>query len=58
MIAAYRGQDWTAAEACLHELIAHKPDRKLYQFYLMRVQQYQQAPPPEGWDGVCIFTTK
>ncbi len=58
MVLAYRKQDWEVAEKLLHELITHKPDRKLYQFYLKRVQQYQQEPPPQGWDGVCTFTTK
>lgn len=58
MVAAYREQNWAAAVTMLQELIAHKPDRKLYQFYLKRVEQYLQEPPPEGWDGVCTFTTK
>jgi len=58
MIMLYRTAQWAAAENILHELIAHKPDRKLYQLYLKRVQQYQQEPPPEGWNGVCTFTTK
>ena len=58
MVAAYRNQGWDAAETMLHELIANKPDRKLYQFYLNRIQQYRKEPPPTGWDGVCTFTTK
>jgi adenylate cyclase len=58
MVTCYREQRWNDAEVLLQELIVHKPDRKLYQLYLTRVQQYLQAPPPEGWDGVCTFTTK
>jgi adenylate cyclase len=58
MVGAYRRQDWDAAETMLQELIANKPDRKLYQFYLIRIQQYKKEPPPPEWDGVCTFTTK
>jgi adenylate cyclase len=58
VITAYRNQDWKVADDMLQVLINHKPDRKLYQFYLNRVSQYRQEPPPAGWDGVCTFTTK
>ncbi len=58
MVADYRNQDWDAAEAALDILISAKPDRKLYRFYLNRVLEYRKVPPPEGWDGVCTFTTK
>lgn len=58
MVIAYRKQEWLVAEELLQQLIVHKADRKLYQLYLTRVQQYLQVPPPEGWDGVCTFTTK
>jgi adenylate cyclase len=58
MVAAYRKQDWTAADSMLQELVAHKPNRKLYRYYLDRVASYRQNPPSPEWDGVCIFTTK
>lgn len=58
VVMAYRKQDWDVAEKNLQTLIDHKPDRKLYQFYLSRVNQYQQDPPPADWDGVCTFTSK
>jgi len=58
MVIEYRKQHWDAAEALLEQLIACKPDRKLYQFYLKRVHQYLQEPPAADWDGVCTFTTK
>jgi adenylate cyclase len=58
MVAAYRSKCWDAAEAMLEELIGNKPDRKLYRFYLNRIQQYRIEPPPAEWDGVSTFTTK
>ncbi|MDD5286702.1 MAG: adenylate/guanylate cyclase domain-containing protein [Desulfuromonadaceae bacterium] len=58
MVDSYRRQEWDAAEEILQGLIAKMPDRKLYQFYLTRIKQYQKEPPPSGWDGVCTFTTK
>ena len=58
MVAAYRGREWPAAEEMLHKLIANKPDRKLYQFYLKLIGQYQIEPPSSDWDGVSTFTTK
>lgn len=58
MVAACRSQEWDAAETMLQELIDHKPDRQLYQFYLARILQYRNDPPSPEWDGVCTFTTK
>lgn len=58
MVVEYRNRNWTEAERLLQGLIAHKPDRKLYQFYLVRIQQYRNDPPPLNWDGVCSFLTK
>jgi adenylate cyclase len=58
MVVSYRNKDWDASEAMLHELIAHKPERKLSQFYLDSILQYRKEPPSPEWDGVCTFTTK
>jgi len=58
MVTAYRRQEWAAAETILHGLITARPDWKLYQLYLTRIQQYRKEPPPPQWDGVCTFTTK
>ena len=58
MVAAYRCQEWAAAETILNGLITARPSWKLYQLYLTRIQQYRKEPPPPEWDGVCTFTTK
>jgi adenylate cyclase len=58
MVAAYRQQNWQQAAELLDPLITDKPDLKLYQLYKQRIEQYQQEPPGDDWDGVCTFTTK
>ena len=58
VVYAYRQKDWDTAERLLQQLIDHKPDRKLYRFYLDRIRHYRLEPPPADWDGVCTFTTK
>jgi len=58
MITHYRGQQWKNAEEIMQKLLQWKPDRQLYQLYLERIKRYQKEPPPDGWDGVCTYTTK
>jgi adenylate cyclase len=55
--ALYQAQDWDAAEAALHTLNARAP-RTLYDIYLERIAHFRAAPPPAGWDGVFVYTTK
>ncbi|MDO9221811.1 MAG: adenylate/guanylate cyclase domain-containing protein [Thiobacillus sp.] len=55
--AHYQAQDWDAAEAALHALNARAP-RTLYDIYLERIAHFRTAPPPAGWDGVFVYTTK
>ncbi|MCA1977642.1 MAG: adenylate/guanylate cyclase domain-containing protein [Thiobacillus sp.] len=55
--ARYQKQDWDAAEAALAALNARAP-RTLYDVYLNRIAHFRAAPPPEGWDGVFVYTTK
>jgi len=55
--ARYQAQDWDAAEAALRDLNARAP-RPLYDIYLERIAHFREAPPPAGWDGVFVYTTK
>lgn len=55
--AAYQAQEWDRAEAALTALRDRAP-RKLYDVYLERIAHFRDAPPPEDWDGVFVFTTK
>jgi len=55
--ARYQAQDWDAAESALRALNARTP-RPLYDIYLERVAHFRETPPPAGWDGVFVYTTK
>lgn len=55
--ALYQKQDWAGAEAALAALKARNP-RKLYDIHLERIAHFREAPPPPGWDGVFVYTTK
>jgi adenylate cyclase len=61
MIDAYTAQDWTKAREkiaeCRGKLNGHRI-AGLYDLYEERVTEYEETPPPEGWDGVFIATTK
>ncbi len=53
-----RAMRWDQAERILLELRQSYPEDGLYRFYLERIAQYRQHPPPPGWDGVTTFDAK
>ncbi|GAB3185037.1 CHASE2 domain-containing protein [Hydrogenophaga aquatica] len=55
---AYRRQDWIAALAGLDTLQTLAPDSTLYGLYRQRIEEWQQQPPPPGWDGSNKFDSK
>ncbi len=55
--AAYQQQKWDEAETLLKALNTESP-RALYDIYLERIAHFREAPPPEDWDGVFVYTTK
>ncbi len=55
---AYRSQRWDDAEKLMKNLAYAAPQSKLYKLYLERIAHFRQNPPPAGWDGVFVFTTK
>jgi adenylate cyclase len=55
--ARYQAQDWDAAESALRGLDARSP-RALHRVYLDRIARFRTEPPPPGWDGVYVHTTK
>lgn len=57
-LAAYRQQDWDAAESMLKRLQADAPTSKLYVLYQQRLEHLRQEPPGSDWDGVTTFYTK
>lgn len=58
VLASLRARDWAAAGAQLARLRADFPDDGLYVLYAARLEQYQNAPPPAGWDGVTELHSK
>jgi adenylate cyclase len=63
-LAAYRGQQWDAAEAlmaqCRALAKALNPDGldDFYDLYAERITEYRANPPPADWDGVYVATSK
>jgi adenylate cyclase len=54
----YRKQRFAEAKEILKSLAYADPEAKLYKLYLKRLMHFAQEPPPPGWDGVFVFTTK
>ena len=57
-LAAYRVQDWDAAETAFETCLEIDPADGLPTVYLARIAQLRQSPPPSDWDGVWVFETK
>ena len=57
-LAAYRRQDWDAAETAFHSGLKSVPSDQPSQVFLDRIATFRQSPPPSGWDGVWIATHK
>ncbi len=54
----YRNQDWEAALKALRLMRQHQGDCLLFQLYEERIEQLQDTPPGEDWDGVFVHTSK
>jgi adenylate cyclase len=61
MLACYRGRDWEGALAAI-ERGRHTDEANslelLYNLYEARIQDYQNNPPPEDWNGAFALLTK
>lgn len=55
--AHYQAQGWDEATKMLTELKAAAPC-SLCDVYLGRIAHFRETPPPAGWDGVFVYTTK
>ena len=53
----YQARDWEGATKMLTELKESAPCA-LCDIYLERIAHFREAPPPEDWDGVFVYTTK
>jgi adenylate cyclase len=58
LLTHYHAREWDQSLEHLHELLKLKPESKLFQLYVGRIEHYRQEPPPAEWDGVFTHTTK
>ncbi|MDQ7249408.1 CHASE2 domain-containing protein [Dongia sedimenti] len=60
MLAAYRRQDWDAAEAARDECRVIAPERlhPFYALYGTRIGEFRADPPGADWDGVYVAKSK
>ena len=59
MLDLYRACDWDGAQAALSRCMdLPGSNDELYELYADRISQFAFDPPPAGWDGVFIATTK
>jgi adenylate cyclase len=60
MLAAYRAQDWSGAEAARLECVDVAPERlrPFYGIYEKRIAEFRADPPGVDWDGVYIAKSK
>lgn len=57
-LAAYRRQDWEAAETAFRTGLAAAPDDRPSQVFLARIAAFRHSPPPPDWDGVWVAASK
>lgn len=51
-------REWKEARTILNDLYHAHPTTKLYKIYLNRIEEFENKPPPDDWDGVFTFTVK
>lgn len=54
----YKNQDFLTAKKKFAEALKVDPNDGPSQVYYMRCDHYMKSPPPPGWDGVFVMTTK
>ncbi len=57
-LAAYRQQDWNAAESAFQDGLKAVPTDQPCQVFLGRIEAFRKSPPSSDWDGVWIATHK
>lgn len=61
LITSYRGQNWDGAAhhlATCGELAPPFGLAGLYELYAERIDDFRREPPPEGWSGIYVATSK
>lgn len=54
----YRNREWTKAIEEFDATLKAFPDDATSRLYIKRCEAFQEAPPPEDWDGVYRFKEK
>ena len=54
----YYDRNWDAAAEIFRNLKDERPDDPLYDYYLKRINEFADDPPPPGWQGEIRFTVK
>ncbi|MBI2891291.1 MAG: CHASE2 domain-containing protein [Nitrospirae bacterium] len=54
----YRKREFDRAIEAFNNVLKMKPDDRCSSIYIERAHELKQSPPPEGWDGVYVFTHK
>lgn len=57
-VVCYRARAFVEGEALFAKAAEEIPEDWLANEYLRRCREYQQTPPPEGWNGVFVMTKK
>ena len=55
---AYLSRNFSQAIACFEAAKCIQPQDQAVDIHLERARNYQQAPPPESWDGIWTMLTK
>ena len=54
----YYDREWDAAAKIFRRLKDERPDDPLYDYYLKRINEFMDDPPPPEWQGEIRFTVK
>ena len=54
----YFQKNWDTALVLMNELLKTYPDKKIYQIYIQRINEFIEHPAPEDWDGIYAHATK
>ncbi|HEY8903969.1 MAG TPA: adenylate/guanylate cyclase domain-containing protein, partial [Chthoniobacterales bacterium] len=57
-VAAFRAQRFAEAAATLRQCLEEEPSDRLCAMYLQRAEAFMAEPPPPGWDGAEVATSK
>jgi adenylate cyclase len=57
-LAAYRAENWDAAEGCFAACLALRPSDGPSRVFVQRIADFRQRPPASDWNGAWHLTTK